>query len=60
MCLCLLHHPPLDEFTLLTGVAAVHDTVGSLHQLLDDGELFFYTFVFNELDAEPLGNHGQR
>ena len=54
-----LHHPPLYELTLLTGITAVDDAVGLLHQLLDDGKLAFDAFVLDELDAEAGGQHGQ-
>ena len=56
----LLHDPALDEFTLLSGVAAVDDAVGFLHEVLNDGELFLDALVVDELDAKALRYHGQR
>ena len=58
--LCLLHHPPLYELSLLAGVTTVDDAVGSLHQPLDDGKLLLHAFVFLQAYAELRGNHGQR
>ena len=51
-CSGLLHDPSLYEFTFLTGIAAVDDAVCRLHQLLDDGKLFFHAFVLFQLDAK--------
>ena len=58
--LCFLHHPALDELTLLAGVAAVDDAVGLLEQPFDDGELLLHPLVFLQPDAEAGRNHGQR
>ena len=58
--LCLLHHPTLYQFTLLTGVTAVDDAVGSLHKTLYDAELAFDAVVVDELDTEARRNHRQR
>ena len=55
----LLHHPALDEFTLLPGIAAVDDAVGGLHEFLDDGELLLDALVVLQLDAETGRNHRQ-
>ena len=54
-----LHHPPLDEFSLLSRVAAVHDAVGRLHEPFDGGKLLADALVVDEFDAKPLRNHGQ-
>ena len=54
-----LHHPSLDEFSLLSGVTAVDNAVGSLHQSLDDGKLLGHSLVVDEFDAEALRNHRQ-
>ena len=56
----LLHHPALDELTLLSGVTTVDNALGLLHQTFDDGELLLDALVVNEFDAEALRNHGQR
>ena len=53
-CLRLLHHPSLDELSFLSGVTAVDDAVGSLHQFLDGGKLLLDAFIVDELDAEAL------
>ena len=58
--LSLLHHPTLYQLTLLTGVTAVDDAVGSLHETFDDAELAFDAVVVDELDAETRRNHRQR
>jgi len=55
----LLHHPALDELALLTGIAAVDDEFGVLHEVLDDGELTSDAVVVDELDAESRGYHRQ-
>ena len=57
LCPGLLHHPPLDELTLLSRVTAVHDALGLLHQAFDNRELLLDAVVVNQLDAETLGNH---
>ena len=57
--MCFLHHPALDEFSLLSGITTVHNTIGSLHQFLDDGKLFLDTVIVNQFDAEALGHHRQ-
>ena len=57
---CLLHHPALNEFSFLPGIAAVHDAVGGLHQAFDDGKLLLDAVVVNELDAESRRQHRQR
>ena len=57
--LCFLHHPALDEFSFLSGITAVHDTIGRLHQFLDDGKLFLDAVIVNQFDAEALGYHRQ-
>ena len=53
-----LHHPPLYELTLLSGVTAVDDAVGLGHEFLDDCKLLFDALVVYELDAESWRNHG--
>ena len=58
--LSLLHHPTLYQFTLLAGVTAVDDAVGSLHETLDDAELALDAVVVDELDTETRRNHRQR
>ena len=58
--LCLLHHPALDEFTFLAGVAAVDDAIGLLHQFFNHGKLPAYALVVDQFDAKPRGQHGQR
>ena len=55
---CHLHHPPLYELTLLSGVTAVDDAVGLGHEFLDDCKLLLDALVFYELDAESWRNHG--
>ena len=55
----LLHHPSLNQFSLLPGIAAVHNFVGVLHQLLYYSKLPLYVFLMNQLNAKPLWNHGQ-
>ena len=40
-----MHDPPLDEFALLSGIAAVDNAFGLFHEAFDDVELFFDTFV---------------
>ena len=57
--MCFLHHPALDEFTFLSGITAVHNTIGRLHQFLDDSKLFLDTVIVDEFDAEALGYHRQ-
>ena len=59
-CLRLLHHPSLDKLSFLSGVTAVDDAVGSLHQFLDGSKLLLDAFIVDELDAETLWNHRQR
>ena len=54
-----LHHPPLDELSLLTGIATVDDHVGLLHQPLDDVELAFVGRITDEFDTEAGRYHGQ-
>ena len=57
--LCLLHHPPLNQLTFLSGVAAVDDAVGLLHQLLNHGKLFLDALILYQFDAEAGRNHRQ-
>ena len=59
MGLGFLHHPALNEFALLTGIAAVHYAVGFLHKAFDDVELLFVGFVVYKLYSEALGYHRQ-
>ena len=54
----LLHYPSLDKLSLLTGVATVHDTIGLLHQALDNLKLLLDTLVVYQLNAKTLGYHG--
>ena len=54
-----MHHPTLDEFTLLPGITAVDDTVGCLHQFFNDAKLFLDAFLFFKLDTESWRNHRQ-
>ena len=60
LCTRLLHHPSLNQFTLLPGITAVDNAIGLFHQSLDDGELLLDSFVFNQFDAEARWNHGKR
>ena len=53
-----LHHPSLNQFTLLSGVTAVDDAVGLLHQALDDGKLLLDACIVLQADAELRRNHG--
>ena len=55
-----LHHPALNQFALLPGIAAVDDHFGVLHQRFDDFELLFVSRVTNQFDAEAGRNHRQR
>ena len=55
----LLHHPSLDEFAFLPGIAAVHDVFGPRHQPLDDGKLALHTLVVLQANAKALRYHGQ-
>ena len=55
----LLHHPSLDEFTLLTGITTVDDALGIFVETTDDFELLSDTLVVLESDAELLGNDGE-
>ena len=54
----LLHHPSLDEFSLLSGVATVYNTIGFLHQALDNLKLLLDTLIVYQLNAKTLGYHG--
>ena len=54
-----LHHPALDEFSLLSGISAVHDFLGGLHEPLYDAELLLYALVGLQFDAEAGRYHGQ-
>ena len=54
-----LHHPTLDEFTLLTGITAVHDAVGLLIKILDDLELLLNTGVIDKFNLIMRWNHRQ-
>ena len=54
-----LHHPTLNEFTLLSGITAIDDTVGSQHQFLNDGKLLLDALVILHLDAKTWRNHRQ-
>ena len=56
----LLHHPSLNQLTLLAGVTAVDYAVGGLHESLYNGKLSFYAVVVNKLDTETWWNHRQR
>ena len=56
----LLHHPALDEFSLLSGITAVDDAVSLLHESLDDGKLLLDARLVDELDAETFRYHRQR
>ena len=55
----LLHHPPLDKFPFLPGIAAVDNHVRGLHQALDDAELLLVCGIVYQLDAKARGNHRQ-
>ena len=55
-----LHHPTLDELSLLSGITAVDDFVGMAVELFYDGKLLFNTGILNELYAESLRYHRQR
>ena len=55
----LLHHPALDELALLSGIAAVDNHVGMLHEVLDDAELLADAVVVDKLDTEAGGHHRQ-
>ena len=54
-----LHHPPLDEFALLPGIATVHDAVGLLIEIFDDLELSFDTWIVDEFHLILRWNHWQ-
>ena len=54
----LLHHPSLNQFTLLPGVTTVHDALGFLHQSFDNRKLLLDTLVVYEFDSKAVGNHG--
>ena len=56
----LLHDPTLDQFALLSRIAAVHDALGLAHELFDHGKLLPDTAVLFQADAKALRNHGQR
>ena len=49
----------MDEFSLLAGITAVHNHIGTLHEFLNDGKLFFNALVIDELYAEAWRNHRQ-
>ena len=55
-----LHHPALNQFTLLAGVATVNDAVGLLHEPFDDGKLLLDAVVVDEFDAEARRQHRKR
>ena len=57
---CLLHHPTLDEFTLLPGITTVDDFISILHQFLNNSKLFLDMVGLDELDAKARRNHRQR
>ena len=57
LCRSLLHHPALDEFTFLAGIAAVDDAIGFSEKVADHPELFFHPLF--EADAEAFRNHRQ-
>ena len=52
-----LHHPPLDQFSFLSGIPAVDDHFGLSHQAFDDMELFLDTRIVNQFDTEAGRNH---
>ena len=55
-----LHHPALNQFTLLTGIAAVYYLVALLNQPLYDLELSLDALLRYHLYRELRGNHRQR
>ena len=57
--LCLEHHPPLDELTLLAGITAVDYLGGLAHECLYGAELPFHPLVSLQFDAEAGRYHGQ-
>ena len=54
-----LHHPTLNQLSLLSGITAVYNHVGMLHEVLDYVELAFVGRVADKLDAETGRNHRQ-
>ena len=56
---CQLHHPALYQFTLLSGITAVNDGVGILHQRCNHLELVFHTLVLLQAYAKAGRYHGQ-
>ena len=54
-----LHYPSLYQFTLLSGITAVDDTVSLLKQFLHYGKLFRYMLLVYQFDAEASRYHGQ-
>ena len=57
LCRSLLHHPTLNEFTFLAGIAAVDDAIGFSEQIADHPELFFHPLF--QADAEAFRYHRQ-
>ena len=55
--LCLLHYPSLYEFTFLSGITAVDDHIGFLHQPFDVFELSACLLL--EVYLKTLWNHRQ-
>ena len=55
-----LHHPALNQLSLLTGIPAVDDRFGIPDQSFKNTELLLVAIARDQLDAEPRRNHGQR
>ena len=55
----LLHHPALDELTLLACIAAVDDVFGLLHKTLNDMKLLLHALVLLKPNAKGARQHGQ-
>ena len=55
----LLHHPALYQFSLLTGITAVYNHIGMLHEVLYRMELALVCGITNQLNAETGRYHGQ-
>ena len=53
----LLHHPPLDQLSLLPGIAAVDDGLRVLHELLYDRELLPVCVIVYQLDSKSRRDH---
>ena len=54
---CKLHHPTLDELSLLSGITAVDDLSSLFIKGLDNLELLLVYWCVNELDLKLIRNH---